>query len=237
MFQLGKGHQPTKLMVLENPIKKQSLQSMVYESLRQALVQREIEPGEQLNIGKLAEMLNVSTMPVREALRRLEAEGLVTFNSNKRILVNRLSPQDLEDIYHIRLPLEELALLKCFDREDQEGVQRLESLHQQMCKPRIGGADWFELNRTFHMQLHEMSGSPRLFQILQGLWNSTGPYLRIFSNSRKAVTRANQEHEAILQALRESDHRKGKKYLRSHLRNGLKSIRRILEAEDLNVER
>jgi DNA-binding GntR family transcriptional regulator len=224
-------------MVLENPIKKQSLQSMVYESLRQALVQREIEPGEQLNIAKLAKMLNVSTMPVREALRRLEAEGLVTFNSNKRILVHKLSPQDLEDIYIIRMPLEELALLMCLELEDLAGLEVLESLHQRMCRPRISAAQWFDLNRAFHMQLHDMSGSPRLSQILQGLWNSTGPYLRIFSGNPKAVTRANQEHAGILEALRSRDPKKAKLHLRSHLRNGLKSVRVILEAEYNSVDR
>jgi DNA-binding GntR family transcriptional regulator len=216
-------------MVLDTPIIKQSLQSMVYESLRQALLQRELEPGEQLNIGNLAKKLNVSAMPVREALRRLEAEGLISFNSNKRILVNKLSMQDLEDIYNIREPLEELALLKCFELEDTVGLQRLDSLHRQMCKPKIKAAKWFDLNRSFHMKLHEMSGSPRLFHILQGLWNSTGPYLRIFSGSDMAVTRANKEHEGILQALGSGDRNKAKRHLRSHLRNGLKAIRNILE--------
>ncbi len=224
-------------MVLENPIKKQSLQSMVYESLREAVVQREIEPGEQLNIAKLAKMLDVSTMPVREALRCLEAEGLVTFDSNKRILVHRLSPQDLEDIYLIRMPLEELALLECLEREDRAGLEKLESLHQKMCRPRVSAAQWFDLNRAFHMQLHEMAGSPRLFHILQGLWNSTGPYLRIFSGNPKAVTRANREHASILEALRSRDRKKAKRHLRSHLRNGLISIRAVLEAETSSVDR
>ncbi len=224
-------------MVLETPIKKQSLQSMVYESLRQALLQREIEPGEQLNIGNLAKKLNVSAMPVREALRRLEAEGLVSFNSNKRIVVNKLSPQDLEDIYNIREPLEELALLQCFEREDAVGMRKLESLHRQMCNPQLSAAKWFDLNRAFHMKLHEMSGSPRLFQILQGLWNSTGPYLRIFSGSDRAVTRANKEHEGILKALGTGDRPKAKKHLRSHLRNGLQEVRLLLEEEALDVDK
>ena len=218
-------------MVLGVPIQKQSLQKMVCEALRQAILEREIKPGEQINIRKLAEKLSVSTMPVREALRELEAEGLVSFNSNKRILAKQLSQDDLYEIYAIRIPLEEIALLKCLDRRDKQGLKRLEDLHKQMSKPQVIGAEWFNLNRAFHMKLHEMSGSARLFQILQGLWNSTGPYLSLFSNREEAVHRANKEHAMILEAIHHNDPVQAKKILRSHLKNGLKTIEAALEED------
>jgi DNA-binding GntR family transcriptional regulator len=216
-------------MVLGVPIQKQSLQKMVCEALRQAILEREIKPGEQINIRKLAEKLSVSTMPVREALRELEAEGLVSFNSNKRILAKELSRDDLYEIYAIRISLEEIALLKCLDRGDKQGLKRLEDLHKQMSKPQVVGAQWFNLNRAFHMKLHEMSGSARLFQILQGLWNSTGPYLSLFSNREEAVHRANKEHAMILEAIHHHNPVQAKKILRSHLKNGLKTIEEALE--------
>ena len=78
-------------MILGTPLKPQSLQQLVYQTIRQAILEREIEPGEHINIRKLAEKLSVSTMPVREALRQLEAEGMVNFNSNKRIVAGQLS--------------------------------------------------------------------------------------------------------------------------------------------------
>lgn len=216
-------------MLLSTPIKKQSLQKMVHGTLRQAILEREIEPGELINIRNLAEKLDVSTMPVREALRQLEAEGLVTFTSNKRIVANRLSRKELYDIYSIRIPLEEMAISKCFDSRDRNSLRRLEELHRQMAKEGVIGTKWFNLNRTFHLKLYEMSGSSRLFQILEGLWNSTGPYLLLFSGSEKAVTKANKEHALILKALREGDKTSAKKILREHLRNGLKAIESQLE--------
>ncbi len=219
-------------MLLSTPIKKQSLQKMVHSTLRQAILEREIEPGELINIRNLAEKLDVSTMPVREALRQLEAEGLVTFTSNKRIVANRLSRKELYDIYSIRIPLEEMAISKCFDSSDKNSLRRLEELHRQMAKEGVIGTKWFNLNRTFHMKLYEMSGSSRLYQILEGLWNSTGPYLLLFSGSIKAVTKANKEHALILKALREGDKTKAKKILREHLRNGLKAIESQLEDVD-----
>jgi DNA-binding GntR family transcriptional regulator len=216
-------------MILDTPIKKQSLQKMTYESLRQAILEREIEPGAVIKISELAEKLNVSTMPVREALRQLEVENLVSFNSNKSIVVSRLSRNELHDIYDLRVPLEIMALLKCFDRGDKQGIKRLEELHRKMSKKRISGAEWFNLNRFFHLSLYEMSGSPRLCKILQGLWNSTGPYLRIFSESEEAVTRANREHALILEAFRNGDRAKAEKVLRNHLSNGLRVIELQLE--------
>jgi DNA-binding GntR family transcriptional regulator len=218
-------------MILGTPIQKQSLQKMVMETLRQAILEREIKPGEQINIRKIAEKLAVSTMPVREALRELEAGGLITFQSNKRILVNRLSRTELHEIYALRLPLEEIALLKCLERQDTSGLKRLEDLHRQMARNGVKGTEWFNLNRAFHMKLNEMSGSARLFQILQGLWNSTGPYLRLFSDSERAVDHANKEHSLILESIRHNDPTLARKSLKSHLKNGLKTIEEALEED------
>ena len=202
---------------------------MAYQSLRQAILEREIEPGAVIKISKLAKKLNVSTMPVREALRQLEVENMVSFNSNKSIVANRLSRDELHDIYDLRIPLEVMALLKCFDCCDRQGLKRLEELNRKMSRKGINGAKWFNLNRNFHLSIFEMSGSPRLCKILQGLWDSTGPYLRIFSESEKAVNRANREHTLIIESLKNGDRAKAKKVLRKHLRNGLWVIESNLE--------
>ena len=105
----------------------------------------------------------------------------------------------------------------------------LEALHRQMVKPRIIGKDWFHLNRSFHMKLYEMSVSERLFKILQGLWNNTGAYLRIFSDNKKAVARANEEHGLLLQALRKRNCRQAQEILRKHLQNGIRTIELSLD--------
>jgi len=215
--------------MLDEPIKKQSLQKIVRETLRQAILEREIEPGGQININRVAEKLGVSAMPIREALRELEAEGMVTFSSKKRILASRLSRSELYDIYSIRIPLEEIALAKFLNLNDKRGLDDLEALHRQMLKPRITGKDWFHLNRSFHMKLYEMSGSERLFKILQGLWNNTGPYLRIFSDNKKAVARANEEHGLLLEALRKRNSKQAQEVLKKHLQNGIRTIELSLD--------
>ena len=95
----------------------------------------------------------------------------------------------------------------------------------------ITGTEWFNLNRAFHMKLHKMSGSTRLFQILQGLWNSTGPYLRLFAGQKEAIRRANEEHAQLLEAIHKNNPAQIKKVLRSHLKNGLKTIEAALEED------
>lgn len=215
-------------MALGQPIEKKTLQRMVYENLHQAILERTIEPGATLHIKKLAEEFDVSAMPVREALRHLEAEGMVTFTSNRRIVVNQLSEEELHDIYMLRIPLEEMALLKTLNGKSQRGLEYLESLHRQMSSNGVTGAEWFSLNRAFHMKLHEMASSERLYHILQGLWNSMGPYLRIFSENPKAVKQANKEHAQIIQSIIKRDATLGKKALRRHLENGRKAIEKQL---------
>jgi len=79
------------------------------------------------------------------------------------------------------------------------------------------------------MKLYEMSGSERLFKILQGLWNNTEAYLCIFSDNKKAVARANEEHGLLLQALRKRNRRQAQEILRKHLQNEIRTIELSLD--------
>ncbi|MFP4668547.1 MAG: GntR family transcriptional regulator, partial [Desulfobacterales bacterium] len=96
-------------------INKRTLSAQVFDRLYSAILSARIEPGSKLKINQLAETLEVSVMPVREALRHLESAGLVTFTPNKKILVNEISKEDLEDVYFVLAPLEEFSLEKAFN--------------------------------------------------------------------------------------------------------------------------
>lgn len=218
--------------ILGTPLQTRSLQETVLDTLRRAILEREIAPGQQINLGKLAEELHVSTMPIREALRELAAEGLVSFEKNKRITVKHLSREDISDLFAIRLPLELTALSRCWTRLTPGDLDMLEKLHAQMSKPGAVGREWFSLNQAFHLKLHEMCGSERLTRVLQTLWCNTGPYFRIFADDERAVARANNEHELLLSALRKGDRREARSVLRMHLQTGLGAISAALAAEE-----
>jgi len=213
--------------VLSHVLQRESLVVQALDVLRQAILTHQIPPGSPINIRHVARQLGVSPIPIREALRRLEAEGLLVFAGN-RIVVTKLSRAELEDIYSIRIPLENLVVKKIFSSGVPPDLSRLEDLHQKMCQPEVTGAEWFALNRLFHMELHSLAQSPRLFSILQGLWNSTGPYLRIFSEDKKAVKRANEEHQKIIEGLTRGDRGLVCSTLTRHLRNGLRVLRRLV---------
>lgn len=216
------------LGILAHPLRSDTLTGKALDLLRQAILQHEIPPGMPINIRELAQRLDVSPIPIREALRCLEAEGLVTFTPNKGVCVTRLSQADLNDIYSLRIPLEVLAIKKIFSRRPFPDLALLDELHEKMCSPTVNGAEWFQLNRSFHMELHSMAASPRLFNILQGLWNSTGPYLRIFAEQKDAVERANREHDILIEALRARNRVVATKVLSVHLKNGFKVLKALL---------
>ena len=220
-------------MSLGPPVKRQDLQQTAYKRIRDGILTGKIVPGVQLKIGELASALNVSANPVREALRQLEAEGMVCFNHNRRIKVIQLSSEDLEDIYFLLLPLEEMALKRCFQAIGPSHLNELKTYSDQMSDASISGSKWIELNWLFHKKIHEISSSRRLARILRGLRNNITPYLYLSFENKKRVEEANKEHAILVQAFENKDYSLGEKVLRQHLLNGQSAISSILEKEQM----
>lgn len=221
----------SSILSLGPPVKRQDLQQTAYKRIRDGILTGKIVPGVQLKIGELASALNVSANPVREALRQLEAEGMVCFNHNRRIEVIQLSPEDLEDIYFLMVPLEEMALKRCFQAISPGHLNELKIYCDQMSDASISGSKWIELNWLFHKKIHEISGSRRLARILRGLRNNITPYLYLSFEDKKRVEEANEEHAILAQAFENKDYALGEKVLRQHLLNGQSAISSILEKE------
>ena len=213
------------------PLEQRGLQRTVYERIRKGILTGAFAPGGQIKIGELAAALDVSANPVREALRQLEAEGMVRFSQNKKIEVFRLSLEDLNDIYSIMVPLEEIALEKCFNLIDGDGVEELKTFCKKMMKEDLSGSEWMELNWMFHRNIHNSSGSPRLAGILKGLRANITPYLHISFGSKVRIYQANLEHQQLLQALEENNIEQGRLILRSHLSHGCAAIGELMEKE------
>lgn len=214
-------------LAIGSAINKKTLSSQVYDRLHSAILSGKIRPGTHLKMGELAERLNVSAVPVREALRHLEAEGLVTFSPNKKITVNVLSEEDLHDIYFVLMPLEELCLESAFGNLNGHRYQKLQDLALKMKS--VGAIrEWVDLNWHFHAQIHEAAGSPRLLKILKGLRSSIKPYFHLSLLDEKRVNQANLEHEEMLEAFQTGDIKNAKTILKQHLENGHRAIERLL---------
>jgi DNA-binding GntR family transcriptional regulator len=207
-------------MSLKTPIKKTTLQQSVLNAIRDAILTGELKPGEPISLKEIATQLDVSTMPVRESLRQLEAQGLVTFASQKEIRVTKLSVEDLQEFYWIRTPLELMAFERALPHLDDKRIAELRKLNEEMSKDGVGGIKWASLNRRFHMIIYGAENSQVLREALDWLWNNVSPYLSIYAQS-SALHDANTAHREIIEAIAERDLAKGKEVLKRHLESGL----------------
>ena len=199
-----------------------SLQQEVYQRLRQLIFDRglDVEP---LKIRQLAEGFEVSPMPVREALRRLQADGLVTFTRNRSIIVPRLSPGEIEDIFEVRLRLEPFAGRRAAARITAEGLDELEALCAKL-EDFSDGDKWRAHNARFHKVIVEACGISRLVPIIDNLWLAVEPYRRYYIHNRRLLTTAQAQHREIIRSLREEDGYKVERILEEHLTSTLEAI-------------
>lgn len=176
-----------------------SLPEIISDQLRIDISRGVYKPGP-IRIGELAERFGVSPMPVREALRRLEAEGLITFQRNRQITINALSVEDVIEVFQIRTELEPFALRLATPRiqQDQDALALLRDLASRMDHA-VGDANtWRTLNEEFHAVLYCGSGMPRLEGILASLWATIEPYLRFYPRIPADVELAQQQHHEML---------------------------------------
>jgi DNA-binding GntR family transcriptional regulator len=195
----------------------QPLQQLAYEKIRQGIMSGTFRPGEPLSIRGLAASYGVSSIPVREAMRRLEAEGLLHFSPNKGVRVNQLSRADLEEVFLIRLQLETLALKLALKNITPAQLDQLESLLQQM-KSSIGdNTKWSDLHHRFHFLVYEAAQRPRLYRIISGLWSVMAPYFGVYVRGTRDLANAHAEHIGLFRSLRASDATAAEQVLVKHM--------------------
>ncbi len=175
------------------------------ESLRDEIIRGDFVPGQHLRLEEIAGRFDVSTMPVREALRDLEAEGLVTIFPHRAAVVTQLSADDLQDIYDIRATLEEMATRLAVPRMTEATLTELTSLVEQMNNHLGDVVTLVKLNHQFHSTLYAASGRSHLCQLARMLRYRTQHYLRAFINDLGGMPQAQVEHRAIVEACKRGD--------------------------------
>ncbi|HTX27322.1 MAG TPA: GntR family transcriptional regulator [Streptosporangiaceae bacterium] len=175
---------------------------LVAALLRELVITGELAAGEQLRQRDLAQRFGVSQTPVREAMRRLESEGLLICDTHRGFTV--VPPDDgrVEENFQIRAALESLGASLAARKIDADGLARLRELNDQMrALADDDDAAYAELNREFHFTVYEYAHSPLLLSLMRLLWASLHPGPRV---SRTHAESARQ-HDEILQALTEGD--------------------------------
>jgi DNA-binding GntR family transcriptional regulator len=189
------------------------------ETLRDEIVQGDHAPGQYLRLEEIAARFDVSTMPVREALHDLEAEGLVTSFPHRGAMVTRLSPDELEDIYDMRAVLEEMATRLAVPFLTESTLAELTSLVEQMDGHLGDVATLVRLNHQFHLTLYAASGRRHLCEINRNLRYRSQHYLHYFltESEQDHIPPTQREHRAILEACKRGDAEQAAALMREHV--------------------
>lgn len=184
-------------------------QESVLAALRADIVGGVLRPGEQVVQEALAERYGVSRVPLREALKILEGEGLVTYHPHRGYFVADLSLADLLEVYRIREVLEAEALQAAVARMNPELVAGIATLAVAVEEAMAAGdvLAITEANRRFHFAIFEASGMPRLVRLLRQLWDATDVYRSVYFTEPANRAVVAREHAGILEALRSGDAR------------------------------
>ncbi len=203
----------------------------VFTMLRQAILSGKLHPGDRLVERELAEQLGVSRTPVREALRKLELEHLVTHIPRKGVVVSEISKKDVIEIFDIRASLEGLASSLVADKATKEDVVELRDMLQEMeVVTKTQDPDKVnELHDLFHKKLFDIADSPRLVQMI----NTMSDYINRFTKAGYSIpgrsSAAMQEHRDLLTAIEEKDVERARTIAGDHIMNSKAVVLRQYE--------
>lgn len=209
------------------PIHRLHLHDVLVERLRDLLTEGEIPPGEKINEKSLTEAFGVSRTPLREALKVLASEGIVTLTPNRGARVARLSEEDLDDVFPVLMSLEGLAGRLACEKMPDDAIGKVETLQARMEKE-FGKRDrsaYFHTNQEIHDAILEGSQNEVLIATHRSLAGRIRRARYLANMSPERWRKAVDEHSAILDALKIRDGTLLSDLLIAHLSNKLESVR------------
>jgi DNA-binding GntR family transcriptional regulator len=189
-----------------------------YTYLQQALRLGRYKPGHRLIPEEIAAEIGMSRMPVREAFRRLSADGLVTLRPNRGCVVAGLTLDELNETFEIRSVLEGLAVRIVMPRLTLESFEDLDRLLLRMERAgETGSSDWVLRHQEFHAYLYGMSERPKLIRQIAALHVAIEPYMRIWFDYIDKPLSAREEHQNLIDALKSGDGVEAERVMQEHI--------------------
>jgi len=208
-----------------------TVKEAVYKRLLHAIVSGKLPPGTRITIAQLADQFGVSLMPVREALRKLEAGNFISPQKNRRIVVRELSADDLRELLQIRLKLESMAARRALKNFTDEMLSDLERLMDEVKSAR-DPEEFLEKNKQFHHVLYRNADMPVLQEIIEDLWKRVSPYLHIYvSETPNYQILKIHYHEGMLAGVRARDAQKVCRWLALDLKKAAELVTGLLETK------
>ena len=200
-----------------------ALYEEVAELLRQRIFARELEPGSWIDELRIAEALGISRTPLREALKVLAAEGLVTMKVRRGAYVTDVSDKDLRDVYHLLALMESDAARVVAQTASVEQMAQIKALHHELEKATHDRDRFFEINEAFHMLLLELANNRWRDQMVADLRKVMK--LNRHNSLLKAgrIDESLAEHRQVMAALRQRDAARAVACMQAHFKNGLEA--------------
>jgi DNA-binding GntR family transcriptional regulator len=197
--------------------------------LRQAIVRGVLAPGEKVNQDEVADALGVSRIPIRAALRHLEAERLVEVHAYRGVSVRKLTPREIAEIFELRLTLESAALEWAHANMSRRDLADVRTAARELDDRSGDPMPWVYARRSFYFLLYGYADRPLLLQLIDQLRTELGPHLAIHG-----ATEQHAAHEELLDLLEADDVAQAKAWLCDHLREiGRRVLRSVGESRPL----
>jgi len=215
------------------PLARQSLAFGAYQALRRMIVEGEFSPGQKIIEARVADTLGISRTPVREALQRLEVEGLVRTRVGKSTWVTMPTLEQLEDMYVLIAVLEGLAARLAVPRLTISDLNYMEELTRKMAQEARQGnvRELIATDNKFHGVIHGASGNGRLQKILRELRVQVERYEHTFFSSPRALRASLARHRNLVRVFRQRDPEAAQRALESQWDLGRKALLKIYQSQ------
>ncbi|TWT27470.1 GntR family transcriptional regulator [Planomicrobium sp. CPCC 101110] len=207
-----------------------TLQFKVTTKLRELILKGEFKMGERLMQEEWAHKLGVSRMPLREALRQLEVEGLVRIEPRRGAVVTPVSADDIEEIYQLRALLEGEAVMKSLPFLDEEDIEELESIYEKMIGLKADESDleqYMNLNARFHQIIREGCPWRRIQGFIETLWKGIPPYTPSLLINH--LEESHNEHRLMVEYIKRKDEEKLKEVTVKHILRTKENLIKMIE--------
>lgn len=203
------------------PIQETLISIRAYENIREAIISGQFPPGTKLTVDMLCNELNISRTPVKEALVRLEREGLVENIPRRGMFVAKISIEDAIEIYELREVLEGFAVRKLCENIDEDTLKTLKELidegEKYISQDKL--KKYSDIDEKFHKTIWDKSGNKRLFKILENIRSQIRLLMTSSVNIPGRADASLKEHKNIIKALEERNPDLAEEYMRIHIRN------------------
>jgi len=216
-----------------HPIARQTLAAATVEAIRERILSGVYAEGEQLRQDALAAELGVSRIPVREALRQLEAEGLVTFSPHRGAVVSSFSVTEIEELFDLRAMLESDLVRRAVPRLTTEDFDRAAEIldEYESAFDSRDVAAWGDLNWQLHSTLYAAANRPLTMAVVENLHHHTNRYARMQLALTHGESRAQGEHRAIVAAAKKRNVDRACSLMHAHILGAGRSLARFLRGE------